>query len=116
MVTLGKLPNLKALYLIKAFVGKEIVCSAHGFPLLTDLSLSYLEMETWRVDGGAMPVLYSLFIASCENLKMLPDELRFISTLHELNICDMSAAFNYRLREGGEDFHKFCHIPHICFE
>ncbi|CAL5413576.1 unnamed protein product [Camellia sinensis] len=90
MVTLEKLPNLKVLYLIKAF--------------------------TWRVDGGAMPVLYSLFIASCENLKMLLDGLRFISTLHELNICDMSAAFNDRLSEGGEDFHKFRHIPHICFE
>ncbi|XP_028077672.1 probable disease resistance RPP8-like protein 2 [Camellia sinensis] len=116
MVTLEKLPNLKVLYLINAFVGKEIVCSAHGFPLLTDLCHSYLQMETWRVDGGAMPVLYSLFITSCENLKMLLDGLRFISTLHELNICDMSAAFNDRLSEGGEDFHKFRHIPHICFE
>ncbi|KAI7981577.1 putative disease resistance RPP8-like protein 2 [Camellia lanceoleosa] len=34
MATLEKLPNLRILSLERAFVGKEMVCSAHGFPHL----------------------------------------------------------------------------------
>ncbi|KAI8004785.1 putative disease resistance protein [Camellia lanceoleosa] len=86
METLEKLPNLRTLMLYKAFVGKEMVCSAHGFPRLNNLILNSSKIEEWRVDDGAMPKLSSLFITSCKKLKMLPNGLRFIPTLQELEI------------------------------
>ncbi|GMP77494.1 hypothetical protein CsSME_00033758 [Camellia sinensis var. sinensis] len=118
MATLEKLPNLRILWLDNnAFVGKEMVCSAHGFPHLKRLLLSGLGIEEWRVDDGAMPTLYSLEIESCKKLKMLPNGLRFIPTLQELEIDWMPKAFNDKLRvvdgQEGEDFHKISHIPSI---
>ncbi|KAL7209925.1 hypothetical protein ACSBR1_031484 [Camellia fascicularis] len=97
MATLEKLPNLRILFLSNhAFVGKKMVCSAHGFPHLKRLFLSGLRIEEWRVDDGAMPKLYSLEIRSCEKLKMLPNGLRFIPTFQELGIYGMPEAFNDR--------------------
>ncbi|KAL7209539.1 hypothetical protein ACSBR1_031145 [Camellia fascicularis] len=120
MATLEKLPDLRILFLGSAFVGKEMVCSAHGFPHLKRLNLWYLEIEEWRVDHGAMPKLSSLQIAFCKKLQMLPNALRFIPTLQELQISCMPKAFNDRLRvvdgQDGEDFHKISHIPSIPFE
>ncbi|KAI7981571.1 putative disease resistance protein [Camellia lanceoleosa] len=117
METLGKLPNLRILGLDNAFVGKEMVCSAHGFPHLKCLMLWDLEIEEWRVDDGAMPKLSSLEIGCCTKLKMLPNGLRFILTLQELHIRDMPEAFNDRLRvvngQEGEDFRKISDIPSI---
>ncbi|GMP77486.1 hypothetical protein CsSME_00033752 [Camellia sinensis var. sinensis] len=98
MATLEKLPNLRILDLDNALVGKEMVCSAHGFPHLKTLSLSDLEIEEWRVDDGAMPKLSSISITSCKKLKMLPNGLRFIPTLQGLEIRYMPKAFNDRLR------------------
>ncbi|KAL7209910.1 hypothetical protein ACSBR1_031474 [Camellia fascicularis] len=119
MATLEKLPNLRILYLENAFVGKEMVCSADGFPHLKILRLWNLQIEEWRVDDGAMPKLSSLGIAFCLKLKMLPNGLRFIPTLQELQIHFMPEAFNDRLRvvdgQEGEDFHKISHIPSIRF-
>ncbi|GMP91403.1 hypothetical protein CsSME_00042121 [Camellia sinensis var. sinensis] len=121
MVTLEKLPNLRNLYLFSnAFVGKEMVCSAHGFPRLNYLALNSSEIEEWRVDDGAMPKLSHLQIGSCKKLKMLPNGLRFIPTLQELHIYLMPKAFKDRLRvvdgQQGEDFHKISHITSIHFE
>ncbi|GMQ05008.1 hypothetical protein CsSME_00050216 [Camellia sinensis var. sinensis] len=120
MATLEKLPNLRILFLGSAFVGKEMVCSAHGFPHLKRLNLWYLEIEEWRVDHGAMPKLSSLQIAFCKKLQMLPNALRFIPTLQELQISCMPKPFNDRLRvvdgQEGEDFHKISHILSIRFE
>ncbi|XP_028077670.1 putative disease resistance protein At1g50180 [Camellia sinensis] len=98
MATLQKLPNLRILYLDFAFVGNEMVCSAHGFPHLKSLTLSHLEIEEWTVDDGAVPKLSYLRIASCKKLKMLPNGLRFVPTLQGLEITWMPKAFNDRLR------------------
>ncbi|KAL7209939.1 hypothetical protein ACSBR1_031496 [Camellia fascicularis] len=120
MATLEKLPNLRILWLHNnVFVGKEMVCSAHGFPHLKSLMLWNLGIEEWRMDDGAMPKLSSLRIESCKKLKMLPNGLRFIPTLQELQIYCMPKAFNDRLRvvdgQEGQDFHKISHIPSIRF-
>ncbi|KAL7209923.1 hypothetical protein ACSBR1_031482 [Camellia fascicularis] len=104
---------------INGIIGKEMVCSAHGFPHLKRLMLMYLGIEEWRVDDGAMPKLSSLLIESCTKLKMLPNGFRFIPTLQELQIYYMPKAFNDRLRvvdgQEGQDFHKISHIPSIRF-
>ncbi|CAL5347435.1 unnamed protein product [Camellia sinensis] len=120
MATLEKLPNLRILSLERAFVGKEMVCSAHGFPHLKHLTLSCSQIEEWRVDDGAMPKLSYLLIACCRKLKMLPNGLTFIPTLQGLQTVAMPKAFNDRLRvvdgQEGEDFHKISHVPSIRFD
>ncbi|OMO92380.1 Disease resistance protein [Corchorus olitorius] len=116
MPTLEKLPNLRILHLggSDAFTGKEMVCSAQGFPKLDSLIIGGLDdLEEWKVEEGAMLALRHLEISRCEKLEMLPEGLRFIATLQELKITKMPKTFQEKLVQGGEDFHKVQHIPSI---
>ncbi|KAL8491921.1 hypothetical protein ACS0TY_023499 [Phlomoides rotata] len=118
MVTLEKLPKLSSLTMYKStYLGESMVCLNNGFPHLLYLKLWGLpNFKTWRIDEGAMPKLTRLVIADCEKLEMLPDGLRFITTLQKLNVRSMPEDFKHRLRradgEGG-DFHKVRHVPDI---
>ncbi|KAK6253798.1 hypothetical protein QUC31_015518 [Theobroma cacao] len=116
--TLQNLPNLRILELEEsAFVGMVMICSAQGFPLLHSLSIiSQTNLEELRVNEGAMPNLHHLRIADCRKLKMLPNELRFVTTLKELKIEGMPKAFKDKLVEGGEDSYKVQHVPSIIFQ
>ncbi|XP_058112036.1 probable disease resistance RPP8-like protein 4 [Magnolia sinica] len=114
--TLEMLPNLRILYLSwKSYIGKEMVCSVGGFPLLDDLSIYGLDdLEEWRVEEGAMPKLRCLIIHDCERLKMLPEGLRHISTLRDLKLEEMPEEFIERVRkDDGEDWFKIRHIPSV---
>ncbi|XP_058112936.1 disease resistance protein RPP8-like [Magnolia sinica] len=115
MGTLEKLPNLRILrYGGDAYVTKEMVFSAGGFPLLNDLIIwECNELEEWRVEEGAMPNLTSLLI-SCKRLKMLPDGMRHLTNLQELNLIEMPEELKERVRENeGEDWLKIRHIPSL---
>ncbi|KAM3695499.1 hypothetical protein ACJW31_07G136600 [Castanea mollissima] len=120
MPTLEKLPNLKILRLLRswdeAFLGKVMVCSEGGFPLLRYLILALTSLEEWKVEEGAMPSLYHLKIVRCENLKTIPNGLTFVKTLHELKIINMPQSFKARLDEGGADFDKVKHVPSVVFK
>ncbi|KAL4616017.1 hypothetical protein ACB092_07G169100 [Castanea dentata] len=118
MPTLEKLPNLKILCLdCRCFIGKDMVCSERGFPLLQSLLLLGLfSLEEWRVEEGAMPSLCHLIIDRCFDLKTIPDGLRFVTTLRELEIRFMPKSFKDRLDEGGLDFDKVKHVPSLVFQ
>ncbi|MFQ6654476.1 hypothetical protein Gotur_025443, partial [Gossypium turneri] len=118
MPTLEKLPNLRILEFESTLNGKKMFCcSAQGFPRLESLILEKLHyLVEWKVDEGAMPSLQRLEITRCPELKMLPEGLRFITTLKELKIESMPKAFKDRLEEGGEDFYKVKHVPSIIFQ
>ena len=117
MAILEKLPNLKKLDLIqKVFLGKNMVCSEGGFPRLQSLYLyGFYELEDLRLEEGAMPSLQLLHIANCMVLRMIPDGLRFITTLKELKIRRMPKSFKDRLDKGGPDFDKVQHVPSLVF-
>ncbi|XP_057781297.1 probable disease resistance protein At1g58602 [Salvia miltiorrhiza] len=114
MGILGNLPCLKYLYFSwKSFVGEEMTCPSNSFPRLNLLVLSQLpKLREWRVEAGAMPLLYELEIYDCSSLKMLPDGLSGISTLRKLKITGM-AEMGKRVSASGEDFHKVSHVPSI---
>ncbi|XP_010058263.2 probable disease resistance RPP8-like protein 2 [Eucalyptus grandis] len=78
MRILEKLDHLVVLMLgYNAFLGKEMVCSAGGFPRLKHLELRELDnLEEWRVAEGAMPHLSRLGIGNCLNLRTLPRVVR----------------------------------------
>uniref|UniRef100_A0A2N9IR76 NB-ARC domain-containing protein n=1 Tax=Fagus sylvatica TaxID=28930 RepID=A0A2N9IR76_FAGSY len=118
MATLEKLPNLKILHLLsRAFEGKNMVCSDRGFPQLQSLVLQHLlDLEEWRVEEGAMPSLCRLQIESCLSLRMIPDGLRFVTTLRELEIKRMRKTFKDRVDKGGEDFCKVEHMSSLVFQ
>ncbi|KAK5786827.1 hypothetical protein PVK06_041473 [Gossypium arboreum] len=109
MPTLEKLPDLRVLeFYDKAFKGKEMFCSAHGFPKLESLSLMYLEnLEELKMDEKAMPSLRGLEIGYCPNLNILPDGRRFITTLEKLKIESMPKTFIAKVLQGRE------HVPFI---
>ncbi|KAL8481086.1 hypothetical protein ACS0TY_027571 [Phlomoides rotata] len=119
MATLEKLHHLHTLTLRKnAFEGNAICCSPQGFPSLTYLELQGLtSLEYWTIEEGAMPSLYSLKIDECINLRMVPEGIKFISSLRELVIVNMPDAFKWRVQKlqegGGEDIHKVGHIASI---
>ncbi|KAJ4977459.1 hypothetical protein NE237_002565 [Protea cynaroides] len=116
MATLEKLPNLKILRLgLGLFEGKKMICSGGGFAKLQTLELMMLiKLEDMKVEQGAFPCLKVFSIWECQQLKMLPDGLRHVTTLQELNLCYMSKEFEARVKqEKGEDWEKIKHIPNV---
>ncbi|KAF8377861.1 hypothetical protein HHK36_031248 [Tetracentron sinense] len=115
MPSLEKLPNLRILRLqSNSYVGTEMVCSAKSFPQLESLQLQNLpKLEEKMLEVGAMPSLRHLEIQGCASLRMLPEGLRFVTTLLELEITRMPREFKRRLVEEGEDWDAVKHIPTI---
>ncbi|OMO60362.1 Disease resistance protein [Corchorus capsularis] len=116
--TLEKFPKLRVLQLSdQAFTGAVMVCFAQGFPRLVSLSITCLEnLEEVKVNEGAMPNLQNLTIAKCRKLKMLPVELKFITTLKELVMEEMPKAFKDKLVQAEEDYYKVQHVPSVIFQ
>ncbi|CAA7048359.1 unnamed protein product [Microthlaspi erraticum] len=117
-LVLEKLPNLKILQLFEgSFIGSKLHCSRNGFPQLYSLTLSQLEnLEEWTVEDGAMMRLVSLELKCCKRLKLLPEGMRFLKNLQEVEIGNMTKAFKDRLVSGGEDFYKIQHVACVVFE
>ena len=92
-----------------------MVSSAHGFPKLETLILKWL--EEWEIEEGAMPCLNSLHVEALHYLQMIPEGLKFVTTLQELKLSGMGSVLKKRVgvENGveGEDFHKIRHIPSL---
>ncbi|XP_047947831.1 probable disease resistance protein At1g58602 [Salvia hispanica] len=114
MGILGKLPCLIQLRLYwESFIGEKMRCPANSFLRLKRLTLRGLpKLRELRVEAGALPLLSKLTIGECSCLKMVPEGLRAISTLHILVIKEMPELKN-RVSPSGQDFHKVRHVPSI---
>ncbi|KAL7161320.1 hypothetical protein ACSBR2_041885 [Camellia fascicularis] len=118
MPTLERLLCLQFLNLdFDAFVGDKTVSSANGFPQLKTLQLHCLmHFKESEVEREALPNLSVLAIHYYQGLEMVPEGLRFIDTLQQFTIEEMSETFNKLLGingEEGEDFYKVQHVPSI---
>lgn len=94
--------------------------SAYGFLKLEILELSFSELRDWEVGEGAIPNLNRLDIDLIPRLKMIPEGLKYVTTIHELNIRRITREFEDRLRVNndgieGEDFYKVRHVPFFSF-
>ncbi|KAF2564434.1 hypothetical protein F2Q70_00018764 [Brassica cretica] len=108
MMILEKLLHLKDVMLIGCFCGGRMVCSRGGFPQLQTLQFDGLkEWEEWIVEEGSMPLLRALWIGSCPKLKELPDGLRFITSLKNLEFYVMAKGWEKGLSERGKDYYKW---------
>ncbi|XP_039144925.1 probable disease resistance protein RF45 [Dioscorea cayenensis subsp. rotundata] len=115
MATLEKLPCLKCLQLWHySYRGKQMICSATGFPQLLYLEIVNLyELEEWKIEEKAMPCLKSLEINLCRRLKMIPEGLKNVP-LDQLHFIYMHKEFMNRMKENtGEDWYKIQHVPNI---
>ncbi|XP_044476546.1 disease resistance protein RPP13-like [Mangifera indica] len=77
MPKLEKLPNLVSLeLLVNSYHGKKMVCSKMGFSQLDNLDILELdELEEWRVEEGAMPMLKNLEIKPGNSKLRIPERL-----------------------------------------
>ncbi|XP_043720817.1 probable disease resistance RPP8-like protein 2 [Telopea speciosissima] len=116
--TLETITNLESLLLYSDGYGITKYCfSAKGFGRLRYLRLGFLyNLEELEVENGALPCLVHLQIKDCERLRMLPERLRFITTLKKLEVIDMPDRFSRRLRKYGEDCYKIQHIPSVTIQ
>ncbi|XP_074357293.1 putative disease resistance protein RXW24L [Apium graveolens] len=74
MAVLEKIPTLRELDLFHAYKGREMVCSAIGFPRLALLRLLCLDnLETCRVEEGSMRILQYLLIFSCPKFEQIQE-------------------------------------------
>ncbi|KAL1205508.1 putative disease resistance protein [Cardamine amara subsp. amara] len=114
MPILEKLLELKQLSLrYRSFYGKRMVCSGGGFPQLQKLLLFGLEeVEELIVEEGSIPLLHTLRIRNCRELKQLPDGLQFIYSLKDLHVDEK---WKEKLSEGGEDYYKVQHISFVSY-
>ncbi|KAL1548369.1 putative disease resistance protein [Salvia divinorum] len=114
MGILGKLPCLVELCLRwGSFIGEEMMCRESDFLRLKRLELTGLPMlREWTVERGAMPLLSEIEFDYCPNLEMVPDGLRWISSLKRVTVFNMPW-LGKRVLESGEDFHKISHVPSI---
>ena len=83
MAVLEKLPHLRILRLrYNPYDGTKLICSANGFLQLDSLEISTLDdLEEWEIEEGAMPHLRSLDLVELLNLRMFPEELRYLTSL-----------------------------------
>jgi len=110
---LERLPKLKMLVLgKKAYNWAELSFSAEGFSQLHVLRLTLLkELEEWKVEEKAMPMLEYMVIDRCEKLRKIPEGLKDIASLKKLKITGMPVDFEHRLRT--KDVHEFKNTPII---
>ncbi|KAJ1435352.1 Leucine-rich repeat domain superfamily [Sesbania bispinosa] len=93
-----------------------MVCSRNGFPQLKVLILRGLSnLEEWTIENQAMPNLFRLSISDCNKLRTVPDGLKFVVGLRELEIRWMPKSFKTKIGTTGEDYHKVQHVPSIVF-
>ncbi|XP_077213819.1 disease resistance protein RPM1-like [Tasmannia lanceolata] len=115
LASLQALPNLAKLILVKAYIGQELCFHAGDFPKLKKLLLQDMnQLNSIRIQEGAMQSIDKLYLIRCGELKMLPWGIEYLTTLKELYLQEMSDQLVVRLRtdETG-DRSKVCHIPKI---
>ncbi|PRQ28576.1 putative P-loop containing nucleoside triphosphate hydrolase, leucine-rich repeat domain, L [Rosa chinensis] len=106
VVILERMPNLKMLSLgYGSYPFNELVCSSEGFPQLQVLHLIWERMEVWKVEERALKKLRQLKIYRCSKLQQVPEGLKSLATLQELDICE-SPEFEHMLRTN-EDLIEF---------
>lgn len=115
MEILKKLPYLFVLrFKAYSYSGKTLKVSADGFHQLEFLELESLEiLDDVNVEESALPKLKSFRICNCRGLRMMPEAIKSVTTLNEVEIKEMPDRFIDRLR--GEDYYKVRHVPSITF-
>ena len=114
---LQALPNLMRLQLLNGYGGEQLHIEGGGFQKLKFLGLSYLGgLNRLIIDEGALPLLETLLIEECPQLKEVPSGIHHLKSLKILEFYEMPTEFVLSLQpDEGPDFGKVKHIPSVSF-
>ncbi|GMN63005.1 hypothetical protein TIFTF001_032086 [Ficus carica] len=109
------LPNLKVLWLHRAYDGEQLHFEEAGFQKLKQLVLTELhDLRTMKIERGSLPSLEELRVGACQN--DLSFDIQNLENLKLLECHDMSDSFVLRLQpEGGSNYWKVKHVPSVIF-
>ncbi|KXG20755.1 disease resistance protein RPM1-like isoform X1 [Sorghum bicolor] len=104
--------NLVNLWLFGAYAGEQLTFCTGWFPKLKSLHLADMEhLNCIEIKDGTMKNLCLLELAGLRNLKVVPWGMKYIRTLDQMLLTDMSSGFIERLQ--GSDNHIVQHIHNI---
>jgi disease resistance protein RPM1 len=110
--SLSHMFHLIDLRLCGSYVGEQLTFCAGWFPKLNYLQLADMENLNWiEIEDGTMTSLNILEFRGLRNLKVVPEGIRYIKTLHKMYLTDMSKGFLESMQ--GTGTHIVQHIPNI---
>ena len=116
MLTLGKLPNLRAVKLIHdAYIGEEITCSSWAFSQLEFLRLNGLpDLKELIVEESGLPSLKTLQIYRCYQMEKLLHQLQKLKSLQQVKLEKMNRRLIEEIKNTkGEEFDQIRLITSI---
>lgn len=114
--SLGSLPNLIELQLLKAYDGKKLYFGSGQFPRLKILLLDELEaLKLLIMENGVMPCLETLTISNCHWLEEVPSGIEHLPKLQVLQFFNVSYKLQDMLQADKKDgdYKKIQHIPNV---
>ena len=110
--SLSHMLSLVNLCLTGAYDGEQLTFCAGWFPKLRSLQLVDIEhLNLIKIEDGTLMSLHTLELTGLTNLKAVPEGIKYIRTLDQMVLTDMSNEFIERLL--GSDHHIVQHIPDI---
>ncbi|XP_039168236.1 disease resistance protein RPM1-like [Eucalyptus grandis] len=117
--SLGNLPNLVHLHLIRAYEGTKLRFNANNFLKLQFLGLvCFDKLKCVEVEKGSMSCLEKLIIANCKLMEELPSGVEHLEKLTVLQFIDMSDEFVKKLKRDGQDddcYLKVAQFPEVYY-
>ncbi|CAN6176930.1 unnamed protein product [Urochloa humidicola] len=105
--------NLVDLRLYGTYGGEQLTFCAGWFPKLNYLQLANMENLNWiEIEDGTMMHLNQMELFGLGNLKAVPDGIKYIRTLHQMYLIDMSKQFLESLRGSGSRIVQHIHNIH----
>ncbi|XP_066375664.1 disease resistance protein RPM1-like isoform X3 [Miscanthus floridulus] len=92
--SLSHMSNLVYLLMCGSYGGEQLTFCSGWFPKLNYLQLSKMENLNWiEIEDGTMMCLNNLELNDLGNLKAVPYGIKYIRTLHQMYLTDMSKEF-----------------------
>ncbi|XP_062229697.1 disease resistance protein RPM1-like [Phragmites australis] len=112
IISFSHMLNLVDLRLYGAYGGEQLSFCVGWFPKLELLTLAHMERLSWiEIEDGTMMGLDHLELVGLGNLKVVPEGIKHIRTLHQMYLKDMPNGFIQSLQGSGSHIVK--HIPSI---
>ncbi|WVZ78678.1 hypothetical protein U9M48_026352 [Paspalum notatum var. saurae] len=112
--SLSHMLNLVDLRLNGTYCGEQLAFRAGWFPKLSYLQLSNMDNLNWiEIEDGTMMCLNQLELFGLGNLKVVPDGIKYIRTLHQMYLTDMPKEFLGSLQGNENPIVQHIHNIHI---